>query len=47
MQLTPNIRIKVRISKEKKGEPFFYIFWDFFIDGSPYGRSSPFPLSLS
>lgn len=47
MQRKPEIKIKLKRVTHRKDEPYFYIVWEFYVDGRLYTRGSHFPFSMS
>ena len=41
------VKIKLRKIKYRKDDPYFYIVWEFYVDGKLYTRGSHFPFSTS
>jgi len=47
MHLKPKIKVKIKRLVFHKGDPFFYIVWDYYVEGKKYFRGSNFPFSMS
>ena len=41
------IWITIKPPKHDRGSPYFYIVWEFIIDGKKYYRGANFPFSMS
>jgi hypothetical protein len=47
MPRKPGIKIKLKKVVQRKDEPYFYIVWEFYVDGRLYTRGTQFPFSMS